>query len=94
MNTMEILTLLLVIFTALTYLDNHKKKYASHCPKVRCLSLLDFSFSEGNRISASGHLLIRLYNGTLVSTRVLFYIFPVAFSSYFLYNRNNELNII
>lgn len=25
MNTMEILTLLLVIFTALTYLDNRKK---------------------------------------------------------------------
>ena len=79
MNTMEILTLLLVIFTALTYLNKHPT-----VPKVRCLSLLDFSFSEGNRISASGHLLIRLYNGTLVSTRVLFYIFPVAFSSYFL----------
>ena len=26
MNTMEVLTLLLVIFTALTYIDQHKKK--------------------------------------------------------------------
>ena len=27
MNTMEILTLLLVVFTALSYIENHKKKY-------------------------------------------------------------------
>ena len=26
MNTMEVLTLLLVVFTALTYIDQHKKK--------------------------------------------------------------------
>jgi len=26
MNTMEVLTLLLVIFTALSYIDNHNKK--------------------------------------------------------------------
>ena len=26
MNTMEVLTLLLVIFTALSFIDNHKKK--------------------------------------------------------------------
>lgn len=32
MNTMEVLTLLLVIFTALSFLDNHynKKEIASH----------------------------------------------------------------
>ena len=30
MNTMEVLTLLLVIFTALTYIDQHKKKEASN----------------------------------------------------------------
>ena len=26
MNTMEVLTLLLVVFEALSYIDNHKKK--------------------------------------------------------------------
>ena len=26
MNTMEVLTLLLVVFAALSYIDNHKKK--------------------------------------------------------------------
>jgi len=26
MNTLEVLTLLLVVFAALSYLDNHKKK--------------------------------------------------------------------
>ena len=30
MNTMEVLTLLLVIFTALSYIDQHKKEIASH----------------------------------------------------------------
>ncbi len=34
MNVMEVLTLLLVIFTALSYIDNHKKKLASPPPKV------------------------------------------------------------
>ena len=27
MNTMEVLTLLLVVFAALSYIDNHKKKH-------------------------------------------------------------------
>ena len=27
MNTMEVLTLLLVVFEALSYIDNHKKKH-------------------------------------------------------------------
>ena len=43
MNTMEVLTLLLVIFAALSYIDNHfdKKKYHPRPSKVRCY----FSFS-------------------------------------------------
>lgn len=37
MNTIEVLTLLLVVFTALAYIDNHQKtKEASAPPKVKC----------------------------------------------------------
>ncbi len=41
MNTMEVLTLLLVVFAALSYIDNHfDKKIASRTlAKVRMLSL-------------------------------------------------------
>ena len=35
MNTLEVLTLVLVIFAALSYIDDHnnKKEIASHSPK-------------------------------------------------------------
>ena len=39
MNILEVLTLLLVVFAALSYIDNHnnKKEIASHCPKQMLL---------------------------------------------------------
>ena len=50
MNTMEVLTLLLVIFMALTYIDQHKKKLSIPPPKVGCLaSSLNNYDTEGNR---------------------------------------------
>ena len=49
MNTMEALTLLLVIFTALTYIDQHKKKLSIPPPKVGCLISLLINYTEGNR---------------------------------------------
>ena len=48
MNTLEVLTLLLVVFAALSYLDNHKK-IASQPLKVRCYLLNSLFFTEGNR---------------------------------------------
>lgn len=43
MNTMEVLTLLLVIFAALSYIDNHnKKEIASRPEKVGCYFLNTF----------------------------------------------------
>ena len=40
MNTIEVLTLLLVIFAALSYIDNHnnKKEIAPHCPRFGAIS--------------------------------------------------------
>ena len=39
MNTMEVLTLLLVIFAALSYIDNHNNKKKWHPPtKVNAIS--------------------------------------------------------
>ena len=40
MSISEVLTLLLVVFAALSYIDNHNKKIASHV-QMRCY----FSFS-------------------------------------------------
>ena len=40
MNTMEVLTLLLVIFAALSYIDNHnKKKYFAYMKEREYFSL-------------------------------------------------------
>ncbi len=36
MNTMEVLTLLLVIFAALSYIDNHSKKEIASLAQGRC----------------------------------------------------------
>ena len=51
MNTMEILTLLLVIFAALAYIDNHndKKKYTSSTAQsLGCLFLnIHFQLNRG-----------------------------------------------
>ena len=59
MSVMEVLTLLLVIFAALSYLDNHKKKQHPEPSKVWMLFLNTF-LAEGNR-KCSDHFLSRLY---------------------------------
>mgnify|MGYP004503706015 CR=1 FL=1 len=45
MNTIEVLTLLLVVFAALSYIDNHnnKKKYHPNRPKLDAISYLVFN---------------------------------------------------
>lgn len=49
MNTMEVLTLLLVVFAALSYIDNHfdKKKQHPLPPKVQDAILCSLNFIEG-----------------------------------------------
>ena len=41
MNTLEVLTLLLVVFAALSYIDNHndKKKEHPYLPKLDAISM-------------------------------------------------------
>lgn len=48
MNTVEVLTLLLVIFAALSYIDNHNNKKIStpHYPKFECLIPLGYKITE------------------------------------------------
>ena len=46
MNTIEVLTLLLVIFAALSYIDNHNKKRNS-IPLVQVDAISKIVFTEG-----------------------------------------------
>ena len=51
MNTMEVLTLLLVVFAALSYIDNHfdKKKQHPTPPKVQDAILRSLTLLRANR---------------------------------------------
>ena len=41
MNTMEVLTLLLVVFAALSYIDNHNKKKQHPPTKANAISIVE-----------------------------------------------------
>ena len=73
MNTLEVLTLVLVIFAALSYIDNHnsKKKQHPYPEKVRCY-FYTFYATEGNRITHPITFLSKLYNGVLEKSSTLF----------------------
>ena len=73
MNTLEVLTLVLVIFAALSYIDNHnnKKKQHPYPEKVRCY-FYTFYATEGNRITHPITFLSKLCNGVLEKSSTLF----------------------
>ena len=62
MNTMEVLTLLLVIFAALSYIDNHfdkKKEHPVPSQKSGCYLFISFR-TDGKSDSHPIHFLSRL----------------------------------
>ncbi len=62
MNTLEVLTLMLVVFAALSYIDDHnKKKIASHSSKVDAILYICLHFTEGKSELHPITFLIRLY---------------------------------
>ena len=72
MDTLEVLTLVLVIFAALSYIDDHnKKKWHPYPEKVRCY-FNTFYTTEGKSESHPIHFLSRLYNGVLEKSSTLF----------------------
>ena len=76
MDTLEVLTLVLVIFAALSYIDDHNKKKQHPYPeKVRCY-FNTFYTTEGKSESHPIHFLSRLYNGVLEKSSTLFLEFP------------------
>ena len=52
MNTLEVLTLVLVIFAALSYIDNHNNKKKQHPtrPKVDAISKIVFTEGKSEHI--------------------------------------------
>ena len=55
MNTLEGLPLLLVVFAALSYIDEHKKKQHPTAPKLDAISF-EINITEGNRKINSDNL--------------------------------------
>ena len=74
MNTMEVLTLLLVIFAALSYIDNHfdKKKYHPRPSKVEDAILCSLTLLRANRITHPITFLSKLYMRVLDFSSALF----------------------
>ena len=73
MNTMEVLTLLLVVFAALSYIDNHNKKKQHPRPsKVEDAILCSLTLLRANRITHPITFLSKLYMRVLDFSSALF----------------------
>ena len=73
MNTLEVLTLLLVVFAALSYIDNHNKKKQHPQPSqsLGCYSYKHFN-TEGKSASRPIRFLSRLYTRAFEKSSALF----------------------
>lgn len=74
MGIMEVLTLLLVVFAALSYIDQHKKNQHPYPEKVYASSfyiILNASL-RANRNLRPIHFLIRLYTGVFEKSSTSF----------------------
>ena len=95
MNTMEVLTLLPVIFTALSYIDDHNNKKKKHPTRPsRCYFKFDINSTEGKSESYPIHLFIDLitkfmYNFVIRQGGVFM---PTIKSSADLRNNYNEIS--
>ncbi len=73
MSVMEVLTLLLVIFAALSYLDNHKKKQHPYPEKVRYYFFFNLIIPRADRNSCPINLPVLIVHQSRLFYKQLFF---------------------